>query len=312
MSGSGTLYKRKASLIVANETSALDLSAMQFTFHTYQSDLDTPNNVIIRVYNLKPSTIQAIKEFDRVVLSAGYQDGPFGVIFDGEIKQQRSGRENQLETYTDILAADGDAAFNFAVVNKTLSKGSKIADQVNVITAEMAKGGVTKGYLPEFVNAGNPALIRGKVMYGLARDYARNIANGYDARWSIQQKKFIIIPNASFIPGPPIEINSASGMIGIPEQTQDGIKAKALINPNFQIGQSVKINNADIQNQKISIEYGAINLFPSKAADGQYRVIVAEFYGNTRGPDWYADLICLSIDPSSNPSSSVNPWPDGN
>jgi hypothetical protein len=43
------------------------------------------------------------------------------------------------------------------------------------------------------------------------------------------------------------------------------------------------------------------------ANDGLYRVIVAEHSGDTRGTgnDWYTELTCLDIDPSSPTASSV-------
>ncbi|MGC8165472.1 hypothetical protein ACP3WT_28400, partial [Salmonella enterica] len=62
------------------------------------------------------------QEFTRIVLQAGYA-GNYGIIFDGSVKQVRRGRENQTDTYLDITAADGDSAYNFAVVNTSLAAG---------------------------------------------------------------------------------------------------------------------------------------------------------------------------------------------
>ena len=35
---------------------------------------------------------------------------------------------------------------------------------------------------------------------------------------------------------------------------------------------------------------------PKLDNDGLYRIIKCEFTGDTRGNDWYADLVCIGID----------------
>ena len=125
------------------------------------------------------------------------------------------------------------------------------------------------------------------------------------ATWSIQNGKVNVIPLTGYLPGEPVVLTSQNGLIGRPEQTQEGIKVKCLINPKITPGNLVKIDQASI-NQIESTDPGVmvaynqwsgIQNFASIAADGLYRVYVAEFTGDTRGQDWYADLICLKLDP---------------
>ena len=40
----------------------------------------------------------------------------------------------------------------------------------------------------------------------------------------------------------------------------------------------------------------AIKGTPKLDRDGFYRILKAEFTGDTRGPDWYADLVTIGID----------------
>ena len=97
-----TQYIRRVSLVVFSTKGApelatvqgngLDLSQMHFTFETSQQDAESPNSAAIRVFNLSDQTIKRIQgEFDSVVLQAGYANGPFGIIFKGNIKQYRIG-----------------------------------------------------------------------------------------------------------------------------------------------------------------------------------------------------------------------------
>ena len=108
-------YIRNASLIVADaQGNGLDLASLRIVFKVKKSSAQTPNSAIIRVYNLSDNTAKQIREeFQSVTLQAGYQSN-FGLIFKGNIKQVRFGRENSTDTYVDIAAGDGDQSYNFS------------------------------------------------------------------------------------------------------------------------------------------------------------------------------------------------------
>ena len=265
-------FIRKASLIVGGDDgNAIDLSALRFAFSIRRGDIQTPNSADIRVYNVAPQTAERIRqilptpEFTRVVIQAGY-DGNYGVIFDGQIKQVRRGRESQLDTYLDITAADGDSAYNFAVSAVSLAAGSKPSDHIAAVLEGMAKFGVSQG------------------------------------SWSIQDGKVNFIPLTAYMPGDVPVITAATGMVGLPEQTQDGIKIKCLLNPNIKIGTQVKLDNASIQRYRYnhSINQQAQNAMSEQSNkindDGFYYVMIADHQGDTRGNAWFTELICLAVD----------------
>ncbi len=293
-------FGRKVSLIIGQERGdALDLSELRFRFDVRRGDLQTPNSARVRVYNVSADTARrAQKEFTRLVLQAGYP-GNLGIIFDGTIKQVRRGRESQTDTYLDITAADGDSAYNFAVVNTTLAAGSTPTDHVAAACTAMNPYGVTQGYLPKLPE--NP-LPRGKVMFGMARDFMRWTARTCQTVWSIQDGKAIMVPETSYMPGEIPVITAETGMVGLPEQTQNGITIKMLLNPSVKIGRLIKIDNASVQQYEYSLNTGqqAQNQRIEEQAklqdDGFYYVMIAEHYGDTRGNDFYTDVICLAAD----------------
>lgn len=304
-------YIRKASLIVGDaQGNGLDLSELRFAFAIRRGDLQTPNTADIRVYNASQQTADRIRqllpspEFTRVVIQAGY-DGNYGVIFDGTIKQVRKGRESQLDTYLDITAADGDSAYNFAVSAVSLAAGSLPNDHVEAVLKGMAQFGITHGYSPEL--QGNP-LPRGKVIFGMCRNEMRKIAKNTNTAWSIQDGKLDLVPLTSYKPGEIPVITAATGMIGLPEQTQDGIRLKTLLNPNIKIGQAVKLDNESIQRYRynLSVSQSANNAMIAASSktndDGLYYVMVADHQGDTRGNAWFTELTCLAIDATIPPS----------
>ncbi|MDD2056619.1 hypothetical protein NPS58_04050 [Pseudomonas putida] len=292
-------YLRQISLKIGNDQDALDLSQLRISFAVRRGDLKTPNSADIRVYNVSENTAnRAEKEFERIVLQAGYA-GNFGVIFDGTIKQVRRGRESQTDTYIDITAADGDSAYNFAVVSASLAAGSTADDHLQAALQSMASRGVTMGERPAL--AANK-LPRGKVMFGMTRDYLDVLGKTQDLSWSIQDGKVTLIPNTAYLPGEVVVVTSATGMIGLPEQTQNGITVRTLLNPGIRIGRRLQIDNASIQLYRYGLSTNALanNEFVAQQAridaDGIYRAMVVNHSGDNRGQAWYTDTICISID----------------
>jgi hypothetical protein len=100
------------------------------TFQIRRGEMQTPNSADVRIYNVADSTAERIKnEFTQVVIQAGYQAN-FGLVFRGTIKQIRKGREDAKDTYVDITAADGDEAYNFSPIARSLAAGTTPQDDV--------------------------------------------------------------------------------------------------------------------------------------------------------------------------------------
>ncbi|WP_446902990.1 phage protein [Burkholderia sp. YIM B11467] len=295
-----TQFGRKVSLIIGPDAGdALELSGLRIVFRVQRGDLQTPNSARIRVYNVSDNTAQrAAAEFTRVVLQAGYE-GNYGIIFDGSIIQVRRGRESPTDTYIDITAADGDMAYNFAVVNTTLAAGSTHADVVDACLKAMGKFGVTAGYIADMPS--NP-MPRGQVLFGMARDHLETVARSTQTLWSIQDGQLQIVPETSYVPGEIPVINAKTGMVGLPEQTQNGITVRMLLNPAVKIGRLIQLDNSSIQRYEFSLqtdqqaENRRIALQNQVNGDGFYYVMSNELWGDTRGNDWYTEVICLSVD----------------
>lgn len=295
-------FIRKVSLIVGDSgAQGLDLSELHIRFTIWCATIQSPKHTVIRVYNLSDDTVKRMqKEFTRVFLSAGYGDG-IAQIFSGSIKQIRRGRENATDTFVDIIAADGDTAYNFATLNTTLAAGWTATDVYNAILLSLKPYGVTAGYAPTFPPTKGT---RGKSMYGMTRDFLRELANSAGSYWSIQDGRLNIIPISGYIPGPAQVVTNKTGMIGVPTQTVDGIIVKSLLNPNIIPGGRIQIDNASVQQIQFDVSYGAVNNFydPNNAskntgldADGLYKVYALTMTGDTRGQDFYSDMICAAV-----------------
>jgi hypothetical protein len=307
-------YIRKVGLFVTNsQGQGLDLSNMEIIFRVSTADVATPNVANIRVLNLSDATSKTIKsEFQNVRLQAGYEGGSYGTIFSGQIARFRSGRLDAKDKFLQIEAGDGDKAFQFALVSKTLAAGASQQDKMNAVAEALAKYDVTYDAKGNPVPSTGGVLPRGKVLFGLAKDQMRPIVNTGEATWSIQNGQVVVIPLTGYASGEAVVLNSGTGLIDVPEATENGVEAQCLLNPRIKIGTRVQIDQALINQTQINQQgfprYTDINFVASVAQDGFYRVLVSEHEGDVRGGPWNTDLICLAVNQSSPQDSSVLPY----
>jgi len=330
---SGLQWIRKGTLIVGSPNGpggsttqpALDLSAFRFTFQIRQQDAGSPNTAVIRVYNLANRTAKQIQqEFTRVVVQAGYENTNFGIIFDGTIVQTRIGRERNVDSFLDIMATEGDLPYNFSVVNQTLAPGASQKDVLAALSAVLGPYGFPVVPPPDDPASGESndliggTLPRGRVLFGMAMQHLDTVAKTTGTTWVVQNGKIVMVPLTGYLPNEVPVITSQTGLVGVPQSTQQGIELTILINPKIMVGTRIQINNALVnqtQNKDGNILPSYDNPFAGAYAsvvdDGFYRVIVQDFEGDSRGNPWYAKLICLALDSSAAPGQSVPLYPSG-
>lgn len=309
-------FGRSATLIVAPTSGGqgIDLSNLRFVFEIYAADVETPNYCFVKIYNVnvlnKQNTALDLRklksEYVAVTLQAGYE-GNAGVIFQGSVKQLFYGRENPTDTYLAILAADADIPYNFGVTNVSLPAGSTAQQRLATVVQQMAASSgsdLTVGYAAN-VPLG-PVLPRGKTLFGMGRSHLRDIGATGNVSISIQNGKVVVLPLRGYLPGEAVVLNVNTGLIGLPQQTDEGIRATCLLNPSLRVGGLVKLNNKDIIPATISPAYGATNYIGAIAADGLYRIYVVEYEGDTRGSSWYSHLTLLAIDQATDQTLALN------
>lgn len=297
-------YIRKVSLLIGSDTGeGLDLSELHLNFAVWSSTAQTLRHARIRVYNASDETVQRIQnEFTRIVLQAGY-DGNFGLVFSGTVGQYSRGRESATDTYLDIIAQDSDQAYNYAVVNATLAKGWTQDDYYKSLLGSFEPYGIDQGNKPDFSTSAAP---RGKVCYGMTRDYMRSFAAASGTRWYFKDGLMHVIPLNGYLPDEAVVLRADTGMIGIPVQTLDGVVVRCLLNSNIITGGRVKIDNASIAQTKVvapqTTNVDDYNL-PSLSTDGVYVVYSLTHAGDTRGNAWETQMVCFN--PSSAPRSAT-------
>lgn len=300
-------YIRAFSLTIGDESgNSLDLSELRVVFKIYRAVVGTPHHSVMRVYNLAPETAKAIqKEFTQCQLQAGYE-GNSATLFQGPIRQIKIGREDGMNTYLDILAAE-DVMHNFSISNRTIASGWDQDSLLNTLAKDTSAQGVSLGFTPTFRG---PTMPRGKVVYGMTKNYLQTLADASGCDWYVENNELSFLPITSTLPTSQVAavvVNSLTGMIGAPRQTLNGVELRVLINPLIRVGGLLQIDNASIQTLQMDPSFNASsatnNIFfdPNTGkntgldADGLYKVYAIDMSGDTRGQDWYFNIICTAM-----------------
>ncbi len=337
MSGSGELYLRYCSLNIADQAgNGVELAGLQGTnqvlrirFSTHYYTTMSPASMNARVYNLSQTTIQNILALASknpptdvgvpnatsalVTLKAGYISNTGDqTIFRGMIYQLRQGKENATDSYLDIFAADGDAAHVFGYVSQSVPAGSSAVDQWNILGQSWSPWQISTGEPPNGLSTTGRS--RGRVLFGPTRERLRELSDYNNFTFNILNGQLQGAPVGAPLSTnqTAIEVNSQTGMIGIPEQTESGVTVTTLLNPQIRWGTVLKINNSEIA--QLLVQNGlngsatstgvtpfnqAPAFVPQLNSDGLYVVIHVHHTGDTRNNPWYSIMTCLSIDPSA-------------
>jgi len=312
-------YCKLTVAVDGSNTEAIDLSDFRVKFQISQAVVGKPTTAEIMVYNVSQSTVDRIavptnrmvKQYRlRVILEAGYQQ-EHAIVFQGDLWWKSTGRESETDTFMRLIAATGDRAHQFAVVNCSLPKGATQAEVFGAVAKSMAEKGVRAAGIPKEM-ATTTRLPRGKVMYSMSRDAMQGLADVNNFAWGYGTNGLIAIPkDPTYNPREDvIVLTSETGLIGRPTMTVNGLELQCLLNPRLDVGSLIQIDNKSIQRSSIDTsdkayveraDRTASDAFVS--ADGLYRVYSRQFIGDTRGNDWYAKLIAFGVNASERPDS---------
>lgn len=271
--------------LIAADTSGqgLDLSNFRVTFSVEKTAAEKPNTAKVQIYNLADNTVSQLTNLSlaRLVLQAGYEDN-FGVIFDGNIMAVTQS-QNGADLVVDIEAGDGDTAYSYAVVNQTLASGYSQSDVANSVSTSMQGRGTREASLGA---VDNPTVYpRGRVMYGNARKYARQMAVANNAQWSIQDGRLTFCKVDKPAEGTAFLLSPQSGLIGSPKQDKDGVTAVCCLNPLLRIYDPVQIESRFIK--------------------GAYKILTVKHSGDTHASTWTTEIKAVALDGSTGNASTI-------
>lgn len=308
-----TLWKRKCKIYIKATNNAvndkeLDVSNLKCLF-TVEKKLGgfsiAKEMCTFEIYNVNPETERIILENGYgLIIEAGYENGRYGKIFEGDILQAVNTIEEENFKIT-ILAMSGqeEIASNFVMcsTNSTTRKEQmKIMGQkarVPIQIEDKTEDNSTDNELP-----------RGKVFFNSVEkyysDFGRRMGNVFfyldtmrkkskeetatEQTAKIIMKSFEEMNNITTA----VELSPNTGLIGVPQVSDSGVIIKCLLDPRFTIEGYVKLTNSMI-NRGLAQPLSGQG-YTQKAMidpDGEYKIFSIKHMGDTYGDTWITELI---------------------
>lgn len=285
---------------------SIDCSLLRCVWHTEHKINTYVTLCSLIVYNLNAVTEGSILEDGfQISIQGGYQQGQYGEIFTGDIIQTFRNRENGVDYRLEIVAVKGIWDLDCNYVRATVAAGSTPRTQIQAVAQQADKpiqvGSVSK-------NLNQTPLPRGKVFFGTPAKYLRAIGVENDAHFWIYDDKVTVQKVADEIPEDQcLVLTPATGLIGTPVYSNDGIHISMLLDARVKLGTLIKIDNSIIQRQQIQLDQAQAMSDPKKAAgmnqvpqpwmfdqSGEYQVFSVSHSGDTWGNTWKTDVVGVS------------------
>lgn len=233
-----------------------NLHDLKIGFSVTKSISSTQNTADIEIWNLAEKNRNALgKELDDITLEAGYLPpsggGNVGIIFKGQIRDVEH-RRSGADIITKLSCGEGDKAFRKATIAKTYPAGTKVETVVEDIYAQFEAEGIDRGEwkFPDEL----PPFKRPYTVCGGCKRELDNIGRGKDFYWSVQNGTMEIIPGDGYI-GDIVILSPSTGLIDTPTITDNGVKAKALLNPEIRPNRRVQIKSEVLEMNAENSEY---------------------------------------------------------
>lgn len=298
------LYGRRYRVIVdLGNNKALDLSELRCVFDVQHNIKNPTQTSKVTVYNLSPNVEnQIIKSGQRVIIEAGYVGSQYGMIFIGNVIQPIRSKENGTDYKLTLVCMDCDRYTTYGLINTTLTARQTMRQAVSSLTSKSSQA-VGSGYLVDT----QITYPRGKVMFGMSRDYLAQISRSANAQFYTENGKVNIVSASGFKKGKILAFGPKTGLINAPQQTEIGVSCEVLLNPNVSLNTLFYLDNRKI----IAREYTSGQ--PARYLDdeGIYRTISVHHTGDTRGDDWKTEIEAVTQAgalPSMNLTASMYGW----
>ncbi len=198
----------------------------------------------LRVFGLSPSLMAQLGTYGAppdaatstvVQVSAGDDEAGLAVVAVGNIQSAMADYAQAPEVAFSITAFTGLVDAIKPAKPTSINGGADCARIVESLAKIM-------GY--QFENNGVNVRVSHPYLSGSARMQVQEIAEAGEFNWVIDHKTLAIWPKNGFRAGVPVVFSPATGMVGFPTFTTQGVIVKALLNPAVKYGQQIKVESS--------------------------------------------------------------------
>ncbi len=223
--------------VILVEVAGLAIDKLRIGIDIEQQAKELTGKVLI--YNMAPSTESHIEnEGERVRITAGYR-GLEAVLFDGVIHRVQRKREQMRRVCRiDLTSFAAGANVLGGIAVRSYAGNESVARMVRDLAADVGLGVGPLDAIP------TGAAVPNFAWAGSATQALDSLLGRFGLTW--YEDAGTLRVNA---PGRPqldldnVVISPKTGMIGIPERTDEGAKVKTLLNPRHKIGSTVVLES---------------------------------------------------------------------
>ena len=276
------VYKRSWSATVGTtriRSSEGDGQEFTVNFEVQKSTEREPNTASVRIANLSKDRRDGLEAEDspQIELVAGYVD-IVDTIFVGDVRDIWSSRDG-AETWTNIEAEDGGRSYRTADVEESFDSGVPVVTVLRACADAMGigLGNATAVIADATLDTAGSNFAGGTVLSGPAWRSLDRICRSCSLRWSVQSGVLQLRQAGQPAETAAIRLSSGTGLIGSPTR---GAKEERTGKVSHSV-RSVLIPG---------LYPGRVIVVESKELEGAFLCKRVGFFGDSKGPDWYAEL----------------------
>ncbi|SET17404.1 phage protein [Thorsellia anophelis] len=261
-------FGRNYRLELIAQQDVIHIEGLRISFEITKSIDSKPNPARISLWNLNRNTINRLLagEFKLIKLYVGYSS--LRIIYMGDLIRAKVMRDG-VDFIIEFECGDGFNDHQSAIFSKTIRAGATIRDTF-LNAASTFESPLGSHMLPS-----NKQLPRAQVFNAPTRKVLNDLANDQNANWFIEDGELNFLPYDQVMNKSIPLLSEQTGLIGSPEQTDQGLEIDCLLNPDLSIGSLILLESI--------IEY----------FNGEYKVVHLSHKGDILGDDWLTHLIVM-------------------
>lgn len=238
---------------------SMEVSNLRMAFSIFKSESWSTNTANVRIWNISQSKRNLLNSYgDEITLNAGYRlETGAQVLFRGNTSLV-SHIFAQPEIITVLECGDGEKSLNLILAKASFGENTPARTVIEYYA------GVLGLNITEFSATDNLVYALGHQFSGIAKDGLDKACKYLGLIWSVQNNNLVILKTGEGSSKPPVEINAATGMIGIPERYTDrrqylyralpknggapkpGWKVRTLLRPDILPGDRIRLKSTSV------------------------------------------------------------------
>jgi hypothetical protein len=250
----------------------------------------------IELYNLSADQAQKFiyGQGSTIELSAGYQAGPFGVIFAGTVYQTMYERPEVIDSKVTLMCYTG--------LEETIGNFAQFRGNANMTQSALVAKMCAGAHVPIPIDPGSQdalqalpqtQLPRARPFFGDPHKFIDDVAAANNLQSWYGSNGVAISTMADPGAVTTITYTPTTDILGVPQQTQDGVNLVVTLDPRLRVSvppMQINISSSIIR----QLQFTPPGYRPILDPNGNYLVNGLQYRGDSRGNQWETEITAFT------------------